>query len=89
MIMLATQAGATLRLALRPDPLAERVLGVLGSAMVGGYLVEREFRAALRPSGWDRPVTPVAVAGAGFAAVMAGLGVRRPQHTPTSNLTGG
>jgi hypothetical protein len=73
--MLVTQASATARLATRPDPLAERVLGLLGSAMVAGYLVEREFRAVMRPSGWDRALTPVALAGAGLAALMAGLGV--------------
>lgn len=75
-IMLATQAGATVRLAMAPAPLAERMLGVLGAAMVGGYLVEHEFRMAMRPSGWDRAVTPVAVAGVGLAAVMADLGLR-------------
>jgi hypothetical protein len=87
--MLATQAGATLRLALRPDPLAERLLGVLGSAMVGGYLVEQEFRTAMRPRGWDRAVTPVGVAGAGLAAVMAGLGVIRPRHGPSEEKVQG
>src|SRR5689334_1779793 len=51
--MLATQAGATARLAIGPAQQAERVLGLLGAAMVGGYLVEREFRAAMKPSGWD------------------------------------
>ena len=75
MTMLALQAGATFRLALRRDPLAERVLGVLGSAMVVGYLVEREFRGAMTPSGWDRAVTPVVGVGAGLAPIMAGLGL--------------
>jgi hypothetical protein len=75
-IMLGAQAVATFRLAMRPDPLAERVLGLLGCVMVGGYLVEREFRAAMRPSGWNRAVTPVGAAGAGLAAVMAGLALR-------------
>jgi hypothetical protein len=77
MTMLATQAAATLRLAVRPDPLAERVLGVLGTAMVAGYLVEREFRAAMAPSGWDSAATPIGATGIGLAAVMAGLGGRR------------
>jgi hypothetical protein len=81
MTMLGTQAGATFSLAMCPDPLAERVLGLLGSAMVGGYLVEREFRAAMKPSGWNRAVTPVGAAGAGLAAVMAGLGLR-PRRNP-------
>ena len=79
--LLVLQAGATFRLAMRPDPFAERVLGLLGSVMVGGYLVEREFRAAMKPSGWNRAVTPVGAAGAGLAAVMAGLGLR-PRRNP-------
>jgi len=85
--MLAVQAGATARLAVHPDPVAERVLGLLGSAMVGGYLVEREFRAAMTPSGWDPAVTPVAVAGAGLAAVMAGMALlrREPNHIEVVN----
>jgi hypothetical protein len=84
--MLAVQAGATVRVALHPDPLAERVLGVLGSTMVGGYLIEREFRAAMTPSGWDPTVTPVAVAGAGLAAVMAGMALLRPR---SNHIEGG
>ena len=80
MTMLATQGAATLRLVLRPDPLAERVLGMLGAAMVAGYLVEREFRAAVAPSGWDLAATPIGVTGIGLAAVMARLGAPRPWH---------
>jgi hypothetical protein len=80
MTMLRTQAAATFHLAMRPDPRAERVLGVLGSAMVGGYLVEREFRAAMKPSGWDRAVTPVGAAGAGLAAAMAVLALKADRN---------
>jgi hypothetical protein len=43
--------------------------------MVGGYLVEQEFRTALSPEGWDRTLTPVAVAGFTFAGPMAHLGL--------------
>src|SRR5689334_1777620 len=85
--MLATQAGATARLAIGPVQQAERVLGLLGAAMVGGYLVEREFRAAMKPSGWDGAVTPVALAGAGLAAVMAALGLRLPRTRTVERST--
>jgi hypothetical protein len=88
MTMLAAQAAATVRLAMRPDPLAVRMLGLLGSAMVGGYLVEREFRAAMKPSGWVRTVTPVVVAGAGLAPVMAGLGLGSRRSTPEGRKRG-
>jgi hypothetical protein len=74
--MLLAQAAATARLAATDSPTSARVLGVLGAAMVGGYLVEREFRAALAPSGWDRATTPVAVAGFALAVPMARLGLR-------------
>lgn len=75
--MLATQAGATAALVRRPDATAPtRVLGGLGAAMVGGYLVERLVRRRLRPSGWDAAESPIVIAGASLAAVMAGLGLR-------------
>ena len=70
-VMLTTQAVATARLAAGPSDLATRVLGALGLTMSVGYLVEREFRQALRRSGWDPVVTPVAAAGFGLAVVMS------------------
>ena len=73
--MLITQAAATVVFAARGSEPAARALGVLGAAMVGGYLVEQEFRTALSPNGWDRTVTPVAVAGFTLAVPMAHLGL--------------
>ena len=58
------------------EPAAERVLGVLGAAMVAGYLAERLARRRLLPSGWDAAETPVVIAGMGLAAVMALLSLR-------------
>jgi hypothetical protein len=79
-VMLVTQAGATAALVRRPDAAAPaRVLGGLGAAMVGGYLAERLVRRRLRPSGWDAGESPIVIAGASLAAVMAGLGLRSQQ----------
>src|SRR5918912_2932078 len=69
--MLAAQLVAVIRLARGASPLAQRTLGLLGSAMVGGYLVEREFRQALRQEGRDRVVTPIAIGGFGLALPQA------------------
>ena len=52
------------------------MLGVLGAAMVAGYLAERLARRRLLPSGWDAAETPVVIAGMGLAAVMALLSLR-------------
>lgn len=80
-VMLATQAAATARLVAGPSRPATRALGLLGATMSLGYLVEREFRSAVSPSGRDPMVTPVAVTGMGLAMVMAALGLRiaRPE----------
>ena len=51
---------------------------------VCGYLIEREFRTALSPSGWDPVVTPVAAAGFTLALVMAGLGLPGRRRQPDS-----
>ena len=75
-MMLGAQACATAALAGGPNPAAERVLGVLGAAMVAGYLAERLARRRLLPSGWDAAETPVVIAGMGLAAVMALLSLR-------------
>jgi hypothetical protein len=76
--MLTTQAVATARLAARPGEGAMRTLGTLGAAMTVGSLMEEQLRAAVTPGGWDRTVTPIGVVGCSLAAVMAGLGLRRP-----------
>jgi hypothetical protein len=73
--MLATQGIATAGLAKRPSAAAARVLGMLGAAMVAGYLVERETRVALTPRTWDPMVTPVTATGVGLATAMAYLGL--------------
>jgi hypothetical protein len=73
--MLAMQLVSVGRLTVRPSSPATRTLGVLGAAMVAGYLVEREFRQVTRPSGFDPVVTPIAVAGFCLALPMAVLGL--------------
>jgi hypothetical protein len=79
--MLIAQAVATARLAATDSATSARTLGVLGAAMTCGYLIEREFRAALTPSGWDRATTPVAAAGFALAVPMTRMGLSsRPAH---------
>jgi len=51
-------------------------LGALGVTMACGYLVEREFRVALSPSGCGPVVTPVAATGFVLSLAMAALGMR-------------
>jgi hypothetical protein len=75
-VMLATQAIATARLAVGPSQAAMRTLGVLGAVMTCGYLVEREFRVAASPGGWNPVVTPIAAAGSSLALVMGFFGLR-------------
>jgi hypothetical protein len=82
--LLAVQLLAVARLAARPSSAAARTLGFLGAAMVGGYLVEREFRQVVRPSGFDPVVTPIAVAGFGLAVPMAVIGLGRSSTPPVS-----
>jgi hypothetical protein len=90
--MLAAQAAVTARLALTDSRKSTRALGVLGAVMIGGYLVEQEFRTAFKPSGWDRGVTPVAAAGFGLALPMAILGLQDSRnallHTGASQMPG-
>ena len=74
-VMLAAQTGITVSLAARPSRWATRALGGLGAAMACGYLVEREFRDAMTPAGFNPAVTAVAGAGFGFALGMAVLGL--------------
>jgi hypothetical protein len=72
--MLATQLVCVARLAAAPSRPAARTLGLLGAANVVGYLVEREFRRAVRPEGLDPVLTPIAAAGFGLAVPMTVLG---------------
>jgi hypothetical protein len=74
--MLAAQAALTTCLAARPSRNATLSLGALGAAMSAGYLVEKEFRSALSPGGWNLAVTPIAAAGFALAVAMAVLGFR-------------
>ncbi|HZJ07267.1 MAG TPA: hypothetical protein VFD59_17605 [Nocardioidaceae bacterium] len=74
-VMLTAQAIATARLAAGPSPNARRILGALGAAMTGGYLIEQEFRDVLSSSGWDPLVSPVAAVGFGLSATMALVGL--------------
>ncbi len=63
-VMLATQALCTARLAAGPSHVAARTLEGLGIAMSCGYLIEREVEVALSPRGWDPVLTPIVAAGA-------------------------
>ena len=72
--MLIAQAALTVRTASRPSRLSIRGLGVLGAAMMPGYLGERLVRQRLRPSGWNAAESPLILAGIGLAAAMAVLG---------------
>ncbi|GAB3259027.1 hypothetical protein GCM10027586_19470 [Kineococcus gypseus] len=74
--MMVLQAVSTVRLARAPQPVAARALGVLGTVMVLGYVVERETRAVLRPAGRDPVATPVVATCLATAAVMARWGRR-------------
>src|SRR3954451_18771432 len=69
-VMLSIQAASTVRLATRSSRTATRVLGSLGAAMTCGYLIEREFRAALSPTGWNTTATPIATVGFALALAM-------------------
>jgi hypothetical protein len=50
-------------------------LGWLGALNVPGYLLERQGRLRLQPSGWDSTETPLVVIGLGLSTVMAKLGL--------------
>lgn len=74
--MLVAQAVSTAVLARGPSVNARRGLGLLGAAMVGGYLGERLVRERLSPNGWDVVESTIAVAGLSLAAAMAASGLR-------------
>jgi pimeloyl-ACP methyl ester carboxylesterase len=91
---LLVQAALTAVVARRPTRGAARALAGLGALQVAGYLGERLVRRRLRPSGWDRVETPLAIAGIGLAAAMAALGrqvARRdgPVGSPSPTRTRG
>lgn len=74
--MLVAQAWWTATTVRRPSPTARRGLGLLGAAMVPGYLGERLVRRRLTPSGRDPVESSIAVIGIGLAAAMAAAGLR-------------
>ncbi len=73
--MLVTQGVATARQLRHRTDLPDVVLGVLGAAMVAGYLAESLVRRRLRPSGADCLETPLILVGIGLASAMAVLGL--------------
>jgi hypothetical protein len=75
-VMLTTQAIATAALHRAPAPVAARTLGLLGGAMIGGYLGERMVQRRLFTGEPDPVETPLAATGLGGAVVMAWLGLR-------------
>lgn len=86
-LMMAAQARATLRLARGNDAAAGRTLGVLGAAMVAGYLVERG--SPIWPGHLDRVATPTYVGGLAAAVAMARLGLRSPEsHRSEGRIPG-
>jgi hypothetical protein len=71
--MTGSQAYAVARLASGPDERARKMLRLLGTSMIGGYLVERFNRKLLTPSGFDPVETPIVVVGLAGAVAMAVL----------------
>jgi hypothetical protein len=71
--MTGSQAYAVVRLAAGPDERARKMLRLLGTSMIGGYLVERFNRKLLTPSGFDPLETPIVVAGLAGSVAMAVL----------------
>jgi len=45
--------------------------------MVVGYLVEKEVRRSVSPSGWNPVTTPIVSVGLTLAVAMAVMGLRR------------
>ncbi|HLM07179.1 MAG TPA: hypothetical protein VK402_18530 [Blastococcus sp.] len=72
--MLASQVYAVARLAAGPDERARKMLRLLGTSMIGGYLSERFNRRLLTPKGFDPVETPIVVSGLAGSAAMAVLG---------------
>lgn len=86
--MFSIQAAATLRLGAGPSHAATRILGWLGATMACGYLIEREFRSAVSPAGWNPTTTPVAAAGFTLALAMAASGLRGEPASPAGRRAG-
>jgi hypothetical protein len=74
--MLAAQAYAVTKLATRPDDRARGMLRLLGTSMIGGYLIERYNRQVLTARVVDPVETPIVVVGLLGAAAMAVAGAR-------------
>jgi hypothetical protein len=72
--MTGSQAWALVRLARRPDERARRMLRLLGTSMISGYLMERFNRTLLTPAGFDPVETPIVAVGLAGSAAMAVLG---------------
>jgi energy-converting hydrogenase Eha subunit A len=70
-LLIATEAVLTARLARRPTTRTQRMLGVLGAAMTCGYLIEQDFHDAVLTGGWDPRLTPVSAAGFALSLSMA------------------
>jgi hypothetical protein len=71
--MTGSQAYAIVRLARGPDERARKMLRLLGTSMIGGYLVERFNRKLLTPSDFDPVETPIVVVGLAGSVAMAVL----------------
>jgi hypothetical protein len=74
-VMLVAQGDALLHMMRGETQPADRVLGGLGAAMVGGYLGEALVRRRLHRPGFDRLESPLVVFAVGLAAAMAALGL--------------
>lgn len=75
--MLVLQAVFTGALTRGAHANARRGLGLLGAAMVPGYLGERWVHRRLSRGGWDPVETPLVVVGVALATAMAVAGLRR------------
>lgn len=71
--MLASQAVTSALLLTKRPPVARRILGVQGAAMIIGATGEVLVRQRLRRGGWDRVETPLVAAGLALAGTMACL----------------
>ncbi|GAA1968761.1 hypothetical protein GCM10009776_34840 [Microbacterium deminutum] len=86
--MMAVHACAIAVLGMRPSRRAAGTLGTLGAAMTAGYLIENQFRTAMRHPGHDRVVPMVGGGGFLFAVVMAVIGLREARSTRFSQRNG-
>ena len=72
--MTGSQLYAVLRLARGPDERARKMLRLLGTSMISGYLLERFNRKLLTPAGFDPVETPIVAVGLAGSVAMAVLG---------------